>query len=68
MIPGAGWSSIFQMKPSNTLAVPTDLHKVSCKKLCLQMKEKLALLQGVVILEGGQQLSKYDTDGEPIFR
>jgi hypothetical protein len=68
-IPGAGWTSgsYFQMAPQKTMAVPMSIHKLSRSKLCDVMEsEKVGY--GVILLQGGNEISICDTDMEYLFR
>jgi Xaa-Pro dipeptidase len=66
--PGIGWATCFQMSPKKTLAVNTNLHKISRDKLCVYFTTQKSIESGLIILEGGDQQAFYDTDGEPVFR
>lgn len=71
--PGEGWSKpamkpIFQMAPNKTFAVPHSIHQISCQSLCDYFHNKFNIISGIILLEGGEQESFYDTDGEPVFR
>ena len=47
-----------------TYRVPMALHALNRARLC----ERLGLESGIVLLEGGKQTTRYDTDHEPVFR
>lgn len=66
--PGQGWTTFFQMAPTKTFAIPQHFHRISISKLCDEFKTKFKISRGVIVLEGGEQTSFYDTDGEPVFR
>jgi hypothetical protein len=67
-IPGAGWSTVFQMNSQKTLAVPASIHVTSRLKLCENLAKLFSVQKGILIFEGGDQGFIYDTDGETIFR
>lgn len=48
----------------NTFRVPLALHAVNRAKLTAAM----GAARGVVLLQGGEQQTRYDTDHEPVFR
>ena len=48
----------------NTYRVPMALHALNRARLCDRMKKH----KGVVLLQGGDQQTRYDTDHEPVFR
>ena len=55
----------------DTYRVPMALHELNRARLVQSMLEKLGGdddATGVILLEGGKQLTRYDTDHEPIFR
>lgn len=54
----------------NTYRVPMALHELNRARLVQSMLEKLdgTNSRGVILLEGGKQTTRYDTDHEPVFR
>ena len=58
----------------NTYQVPMALHELNRARLVQSMLEKLdsssssSSSRGVILLEGGKQTTRYDTDHEPVFR
>ena len=48
----------------NTYRVPMALHALNRARLCDRMKQH----RGVVLVQGGDQQLRYDTDHEPVFR
>ena len=48
----------------DTYRVPMALHALNRARLCERMKKH----KGVVLLQGGDQQTRYDTDHEPVFR
>lgn len=67
-IPGLGWSTPhFQLGKNKTLAVPMKLHESARAKLVSIMKERHNA-KGVVLIQGGDDQSQYDTDTELVFR
>lgn len=66
-IPGLGWS--YQLGKGKTLAIPIDIHKSARLKLIDIIKSKHSdVSEGIVLLQGGQELYQYDSDTETIFR
>ena len=68
--PGNGWANriVFQMSSKSTFAVPSSLHKVSCKKLCQYFENQLNIRDGLILIQGGEQECLYDSDTEVIFK
>ncbi len=67
-VPGVGWARpIFQLGRGKTLAVPLEAHATSRKKLCRSFEEK-GINSGIILVQGGDQESQYDTDTELSFR
>eukprot|EP00532_Pseudo-nitzschia_australis_P006145 CAMPEP_0168162824 /NCGR_PEP_ID=MMETSP0139_2-20121125/36_1 /TAXON_ID=44445 /ORGANISM="Pseudo-nitzschia australis, Strain 10249 10 AB" /LENGTH=604 /DNA_ID=CAMNT_0008079653 /DNA_START=34 /DNA_END=1848 /DNA_ORIENTATION=- len=60
----------------NTYRVPMALHELNRARLVQSMAKTLmgkeanskSLPRGVILLEGGKQTTRYDTDHEPVFR
>jgi Xaa-Pro dipeptidase len=54
----------------NTYQVPMALHELNRARLVQSMLEKSdgSNSRGVILLEGGKQTTRYDTDFEPVFR
>lgn len=57
----------FQLGP-DSLSVPVSLHATNRARLCQRLKEKAVPERSIVVLEGGEQLTRYDTDTEAVFR
>ena len=67
-VPGNGWAkknSSFKMG-SDTLAISFTIHRLSRSKL-IQLWKSENETRGIILLPGGKQTNKYDTDGEPLF-
>ena len=69
-IPGRGWANLnatnnFKMEP-DTLIISLTLHKLSRMKLIHLWKLENET-RGIILISGGKQTNKYDTDGEPLF-
>ena len=60
-------SSCFQRGPES-LRVPVSLHATNRTRLCKRLKEKAVAAGSIVVLEGGEQKCRYDTDTEVLFR
>ena len=52
----------------DTYRIPMALYELNRVRLVQAMLEKNKNAQGVILLEGGKQTTRYDTDHEPIFR
>lgn len=67
-IPGFGWSKpVFQLGHGKTLAVPMTVHEISRKKLIDFFHDK-DIKEGLIILQGGEDQCRYDTDTEILFQ
>merc|ERR1719491_2219542 len=51
-----------------TFRVPMALYEVNRARVVQAMLEKDGSARGLVLLEGGKQTTRYDTDHEPVFR
>lgn len=70
-IPGLGWVSkfskpVFQQSPK-TLAIPMDLH-LSARKKVISLLLLKNIINGLILIKGGQQETQYDSDTEFPFR
>jgi len=67
--PGFGWAGagVFQKGKGKTLAVPMEVHASSCAKLCGILRDR-GITQGVVLLQGGDDQTQYDSDTDLVFR
>ena len=66
--PGLGWASnmpSFQLG-EKTLRIPMTLHKSARLKVVESLKEKS--FSGFVLLSGGEEALRYDSDHELLFR
>ena len=52
----------------NTFQVPMALFEVNRAKVVQSMLEQDPSAKGLILLEGGKQTTRYDTDHEPVFR
>lgn len=53
---------------SEPYPVPTSLHLVNRQKLCARLKEAGAPAKALVLLEGGKEEYRHETDTEKLFR
>mmetsp|Transcript_28811 Transcript_28811/g.52149 ORF Transcript_28811/g.52149 Transcript_28811/m.52149 type:complete len:617 (-) Transcript_28811:176-2026(-) len=51
-----------------TFQVPMALYEVNRARVVQAMLEKDSSAKGLILLEGGKQTTRYDTDFEPVFR
>lgn len=58
--------AFYQMGP-DTLAIPMEMFQENRAKVCEAMN-KVTTLDSVILLEGGSDLSWYDTDVEHVFK
>lgn len=68
-LPGEGWTNVgvFQLGKGKTLAVPMEVHQQARKKLVESFK-KASISSGIVLLQGGDDQTQYDSDTELVFR
>jgi Xaa-Pro dipeptidase len=61
--------SVFQMG-DNTYPIPMTLYKANRSKVVEELKKekRLSANGGVVLLQGGNDISHYDTDVDYVFR
>lgn len=52
----------------NTFQVPMAMFEVNRAKVVQSMLEQDPSAKGLILLEGGKQTTRYDTDHEPVFR
>jgi len=52
----------------NTFKVPMAMFEVNRAKVVQSMLEQDPSAKGLILLEGGKQTTRYDTDHEPVFR
>mmetsp|Transcript_11876 Transcript_11876/g.18246 ORF Transcript_11876/g.18246 Transcript_11876/m.18246 type:complete len:581 (+) Transcript_11876:77-1819(+) len=52
----------------NTFKVPMAMFEVNRAKVVQSMLEQDPSAKGLILLEGGKQQTRYDTDHEPVFR
>lgn len=71
VIPGQGWSdnkSVFQLGKNKTLAVPLiDTHQGNRQNLINILKSR-DVTTGIILVKGGSDGCKYDTDQEIVFQ
>lgn len=60
-------SSCFQLGPDG-LCVPVNLHATNRARLCERLKSKSVENGAIVLLQGGEEKCRYDTDAEVVFR
>ena len=67
--PGAGWAStgVFQLGKGKTLAVPMEVHALARKKVVAQFAAQ-NVVNGVLLLKGGEESTQYDSDTDVLFR
>lgn len=67
--PGAGWASnaVFQLGRGKTLAIPMSVHETARLKLVQEFKSK-GIEKGVILLQGGNETTLYDTDTDLLFK
>ena len=59
----------YHSQGDNTLKVPMELFALNRQRLCSKLQEiKAVCPKSVVVLQGGESLSIYDTDREYLFR
>ena len=51
-----------------TFKVPMALYEINRAKVVQSMLEQNPTAKGLILLEGGKQTTRYDTDHEPVFR
>jgi len=51
-----------------TFQVPMALYEINRARVVQSMLESDASARGLILLEGGKQTTRYDTDHEPVFR
>lgn len=51
-----------------TFQVPMALYEVNRARVVQSMLETNPSMRGLILLEGGKQTTRYDTDHEPVFR
>ncbi len=52
----------------NTFKIPMALFEINRAKVVQSMLEQDPSAKGLILLEGGKQTTRYDTDHEPVFR
>ena len=52
----------------NTFQIPMAMFEVNRAKVVQSMLEQNPSAKGLILLEGGKQTTRYDTDHEPVFR
>jgi Xaa-Pro dipeptidase len=52
----------------NTFKVPMAMFEINRAKVVQHMLEQDPNVKGLILLEGGKQTTRYDTDHEPVFR
>lgn len=67
--PGAGWASnaVFQLGRGKTLAIPMSVHESARAKLVQEFKNN-GIVNGVILLQGGDETTMYDTDTDVLFK
>lgn len=60
-------SSCFQLGPDG-LSVPVSLHATNRARLCERLKNKKVQSGAIVLLQGGDEKCRDDTDAEIVFR
>lgn len=70
-IPGNGWATpsagVFQLGRGKTLAIPMDVHVQARKKLVAAFAAS-GNANGIVLMQGGEEYTQYDTDTDVLFR
>ena len=68
-VPGVGWASSFQLGKGEkkTLRVPMSVHAASRSKVVAAL-HAAGVVDGVCLLQGGEDWYQYDTDMEGVFR
>jgi len=51
-----------------TFKVPMALYEINRARVVQSMLEQDSNIRGLILLEGGKQTTRYDTDHEPVFR
>lgn len=69
-VPGQGWATnnaVFQLGKGKTLAIPMDVHASARLKLRDSFHRK-GVTSGIVLIQGGDDQTQYDSDTELVFR